>query len=47
MALANLAISFEVGLTDRLSQIAKARGDAALEAEIFLATLNGSWHETG
>ena len=40
MALANLAISFEVGLADRLAQVAIARGDAVLEAEIAKAALN-------
>lgn len=40
MALANLAISFEIGLADRLTQVAAARADAALEAEIAKATLN-------
>ncbi len=40
MALANLAISFEVGLADRLASIAVAKGDAALEADIAKAALN-------
>jgi len=40
MALANLAISFEVGLSDRLARVANARGDAILEAEIASAALN-------
>ncbi|WP_430439932.1 hypothetical protein [Shinella sp.] len=40
MALANLAISFEIGLADRLSQVAVARADAVLEAEIANATLS-------
>lgn len=39
MALANLVISFEVGLADSLSKVAASRGDSALEAQIINATL--------
>jgi hypothetical protein len=39
MALANLVISFEVGLADSLSKIAVFRGDSTLEAGIVKGTL--------
>jgi hypothetical protein len=39
MALANLVISFEVGLADSLAKIAVARGDSSLEAKILDATI--------
>lgn len=39
MALANLVISFEVGLADSLSKIAVSRADTALEALIVAGTL--------
>lgn len=39
MALANLVISFEVGLADSLSKVAASRGDSALEAEIVESML--------
>jgi hypothetical protein len=39
MALANLVISFEVGLADSLSKIAVSRADSALEALIVAGTL--------
>jgi hypothetical protein len=41
MALANLVISFEVGLADNLSRIAASRNDSALEAQIEKGTLGG------
>jgi hypothetical protein len=40
MALANLAISFEVGLADRLTEVAVSRNDQALEQQIARAALN-------
>jgi hypothetical protein len=40
MALANLAISFEVGLADRLTAVAISRNDQALEQQIARAALN-------
>ena len=42
MALANLVMSFEVGLADSLAEIAVSRGDSVLEAEIFKATIGAS-----
>lgn len=39
MALANLVISFEVGLADSLSRVAASRKNVALEAQIIEATL--------
>jgi hypothetical protein len=39
MALANLVISFEVGLADSLSKVAASCGDSALEAQIINGTL--------
>jgi hypothetical protein len=40
MALANLVISFEVGLADKLGEIAVSRNDPTLEQEIATAVLN-------
>ena len=40
MALANLAISFEVGLADKLTEVAVSRNDQALEQQIAMAALN-------
>jgi hypothetical protein len=40
MALANLAISFEVGLADRLTEVAVSRNDQGLEQKIARAALN-------
>jgi len=40
MALANLAISFEVGLADKLSEVAVSQNDQGLEQLIAMAALN-------
>lgn len=39
MALANLVMSFEIGLADSLARVARAQGNTALEADILEATI--------